>query len=386
VKPLTKSQRKKAAQEAAIRDQEVKKRTTKRSRTWLAVGLTGIVATAIFFPVGMLIGKDLALIPPKVVSVPPTIKVIPQAHPDENTLDLGHLLSLTPSQLQGIDIAVLNLACSKGLPGCEDLNISTARQELDQWAAHVQAEIIRNHHLFTDNPDAYNNSESYFKALMMTTVLQQDMGIHYNLERMKDWDFTHGENVLLNGLVGSLREGTCSSLPVLYVAVGRRLGWPLYLVATRGHCFVRWESADGKVRFNIEGSGMGMSAYSDEFYQHWPYELTRDDESSGMYLRSMSSCEEFANFLMERGNILEALKRMPEAEMAYAQAHALIPGHAMFFGNLAIAADKERMMASGLLDPNNPQNPYRNKYPPPYVLEPPKQVQVDTVHDGTTAQ
>ncbi len=27
--------------------------------------------------------------------------------------------------------------------------------------------------------------------------------------------------------------GTCASLPVLYVAIGRRLGWPLYLVGAK---------------------------------------------------------------------------------------------------------------------------------------------------------
>ena len=33
----------------------------------------------------------------------------------------------------------------------------------------------------------------------------------------------------------ALARGTCSSLPVLQVAVGRRLGYPLKLVTTKGH-------------------------------------------------------------------------------------------------------------------------------------------------------
>jgi hypothetical protein len=43
---------------------------------------------------------------------------------------------------------------------------------------------------------------------------------------------------------------------VLYVAIGRRLGYPLKLVECKGHLFVRWE--DAKERFNIEGTSRGL--------------------------------------------------------------------------------------------------------------------------------
>jgi len=80
-------------------------------------------------------------------------------------------------------------------------------------AEHVRSETIRNYHLFTDHPEKYANSESFFKAVMMVVVLKEDMGVHYNDARMKDGDFTHGEDFLMYGLVGHLREGTCSSMP-----------------------------------------------------------------------------------------------------------------------------------------------------------------------------
>lgn len=43
---------------------------------------------------------------------------------------------------------------------------------------------------------------------------------------------------------------------MLYVAIGRRLGYPLKLVECKGHLFVRWE--DAKERFNIEGTSRGL--------------------------------------------------------------------------------------------------------------------------------
>ena len=53
-----------------------------------------------------------------------------------------------------------------------------------------------------------------------------------------DGFFADARDVFLHGLTGPERRGTCSSLPVLHVAVGRRLGYPLKLVTTKGHQFV----------------------------------------------------------------------------------------------------------------------------------------------------
>ena len=55
----------------------------------------------------------------------------------------------------------------------------------------------------------------------------------------------------------NLPRGTCSSMPVLYIAIGRRLGYPLKIVTTKAHLFIRWESA--AERFDLEGTGRGMS-------------------------------------------------------------------------------------------------------------------------------
>lgn len=149
---------------------------------------------------------------------------------------------------------------------------------------------------------------------MMITVLQQDFGVHYNLKRMQDLSMAHGEDVFITGLLGALREGTCSSMPVLYVAVGRRLQYPVFLVSTRGHFFARWDSPDGRVRFNIEATANGMTCHPDSFYASWPYKLSDEELKSGSYLRDFTSADEFAVFMELRGNVLDAIGCLPEAE------------------------------------------------------------------------
>ena len=82
-------------------------------------------------------------------------------------------------------------------------------------------------------------------------------------------------------------------MPVMYVAVGRRLGYPLKLVQTRGHLFARWDDPDGKCfgfpeTFNVEGAGEGIASYDDEHYKTWPEPWTEIDEAEGWYLKSMT--------------------------------------------------------------------------------------------------
>ena len=68
-------------------------------------------------------------------------------------------------------------------------------------------------------------------------------------------------------------------MPVLYVAVGRRRGYPLKLVEAPTHLFFRWEDPDGErfnvpEVFNVEGTGHGISFHPDDYYRIWPREWT----------------------------------------------------------------------------------------------------------------
>ena len=131
------------------------------------------------------------------------------------------------------------------------------------------------------------------------------------------------------------RTGTCSSLPVLQVAVGRRLGYPLKLVTTKGHLFVRWEGAGE--RFNIEAAGQGVNRFTDDYYRHWPWEITPAEEAAEGYLKSLTPPEELAVFLSIRGMCLRETGRLPEAAQTFGAAARLAPacrGYAVMLAQL----------------------------------------------------
>ena len=254
---------------------------------------------------------------------------------------LRPLLALTTNDLAGVDIALVNLLCAEGLPQAGGITPQEAKHTLDEWAKRVASETERNFHQFRENPAGFNNSEAYYRMLAMVTVLQQDFGVHYNAAHIQSPDFSDSRDLFLCGILGPKREGTCLSMPVLYVAVGRRLGYPLKLVTTKAHVFARWESADGKERLNLEGTNQGLNCFPDEYYLRWPVAMSEAESREGGYLKSLSAAEELAVFLSARGHCLEVNGRLAEAQLAQAQAHVLAPQSPVYLAFLAGAVRKE---------------------------------------------
>jgi len=177
----------------------------------------------------------------------------------------------------------------------------------------------------------FEHSEGYFRMLMMSVVLAEDFQIQYNPQRiatpgeaaLDDGFFADARDVLLHGLLGPRRMGTCSSMPVLYVALGRRLGYPLKLVTTKGHLFVRWDGPTE--RFNLDATGQGLNRHDDEYYRHWPFPVTNAEIQEHGYLKSLDAAEELAVFLSIRGHCLEQAGRYAEAINSYEHAVRLRP-------------------------------------------------------------
>ena len=239
---------------------------------------------------------------------------------------LDDLLQMTPEQLASVDIAELNLLCATGLPGGENIDISRCLRKLDEWATKVRADTER--HLYRAHDpkwaDHYKHSENWLRAEFLAQVLQEDCGVHYNMERMRNIDFTKSKDLFIHGMIDDTNGGTCTSMPVLYVAVGRRLGYPLKLVQTKAHVFVRWD--DGKECFNIETTSNGGAAgYPDDYYRTWPEKWTDAEANANRYLISLSPAEELAQFMANRGHCLLDNGRAKEAFDAYAVAQKLAP-------------------------------------------------------------
>ncbi len=241
---------------------------------------------------------------------------------------LKDLLALSPTQLLQVDIARMNLLCADGLRGSEKLNLEAMIARLDAWAVHVESETKGNFHRFAENPKEYDNSLPIYRMMMLATVLQQDFSTQYNPERAApqmrgEWEpderfFSDSRDVFIHGLIGDKHFGTCSSLPVLYVAMAQRLGYPVNLAAANGHLYVRYE--DGADHLNIEATGIGFSTHPDEYYRQWPRPLSEEEVNTYGKLRPKTNAECLGAFLSIRAGVLTSARRFDEAAEAWAEA------------------------------------------------------------------
>ena len=229
----------------------------------------------------------------------------------------------------GADPALLNLLCA---PGVSQTELDAYLKTLDEWATAIGDNTRRNHHRYQENPKEFA-SEAEWKLAMMCTVLGQDFKVRYDpalntttqINSSNQQFFAKSAPVFISGCLGPERTGTCASLPVLYVALGRRLGYPMHLVAAKSHLFARWDDGQG-TRVNLEAANAGgFTSHPDSHYRAWPFPITSDEEKAGGYLLNLDATRMLAIFLCTRALCLEAAQQPAEAARAAAAAYRIAP-------------------------------------------------------------
>ena len=246
---------------------------------------------------------------------------------------------------QRYDVAELSLICAVGLPGTEKMDIPFCLGTISQWAevvAYHNSKLFR--HL-SQRPQDYYFSEAYFRSICLITTLQRDFGVRYNpAKEPHDAVFEPADSFLFGIIQGD--GGTCGTLPVLYTAIGRRLGYPLKLVEAKGglarHYFVRWDDPKKGEQFNIEASGRGMSCPPDDYYRKGLYALSPADEARGGFLKSQSPQGELAGLLAQRHYYLDRLGHHRKAAAAMSWASALAPKNNFYRHSLLQSLDSWR--------------------------------------------
>lgn len=247
----------------------------------------------------------------------------------------------TDEELRQQDLAELNLACAIGLPNTE-VNVVACRDTLNKWTEAVIAATERLLPKFLQNPEKYENALGKFKMLVLVTVLQRDFGVSYNMAFMKgEYDGRNSRNILLHGILGGF-GGTCVTMPMLYLIVGRRLGYPLFLAEAKEHYFLRWEG-DGE-RFNIEATTKGFSPRDDDYYLKFPKKLTDVELKKGNYLRNFTVREEIAACWTNRAGCFFEHLMLDHAVEAYRQAEQLAPNLPNIQGPLLIAVTAHQIL------------------------------------------
>jgi hypothetical protein len=292
-----------------------KNRLAARRRLWLA-GVVFIGASVASVAAIFVTARKDSIAP--ITAASPSVPLIP-ANPSGNALNITNpafptlvkIMGMSPEELAKVDIAVVNLRCAEGMPGAEKIDIAATLRQIDAMAARVKHETEAYAYNLDRHPERYGGVMGKYEMDMLTTVLQQDFNIHYDpamaaLEGKEgtpeDTFYDDARNLFINGLT-ERQMGTCSNLPVLYAAVARRLGYPVYLADASAHLYLKW--IEGSTKFNIEAtSAGGLNEESDDYYKHWPFPVTPQAEEEFHYFQPMSARDELASFLSMRSQML----------------------------------------------------------------------------------
>ena len=290
--------------------------------SWQPRFLFGCLVMGIYLVAGVATGQQ-----PSVAS----------SSPFQQPKTLAALLQVPADQLQNVEMARMNLLCAEGLVGSDQLDVEKDLAIIDQWAMQADQDLQRFTPLYHTHPEKFPDvhSESEWKMYVLFGFLRERQGIGYNPELKAIFAKGYGYiedhpdefrqdalDTFLNGIV-ERRMGVCSSLPAIFVAVGRRLGYPLYYVHTKGHSFVRWD--DGKERFNVETTRSFFTTPHDDYYERWPYRISKQDQADFGYLKNQTPQQMLAGFLQDRCACLYASGRVREGNQAFEVAAALVP-------------------------------------------------------------
>lgn len=182
------------------------------------------------------------------------------------------LVEMPERDLERVDIARMNLICARAAFQGNKPDLDECLRLVDTWAERVRCEEVRCRRLFERNPVRYDNSYAKFKAVNLVLTIKEDFNCRYQWRLIDSGAmdevhsprfFRNPDDVFITGLLYR-RRGTCASYSALIAALGRRLGYPIYLKMSYGHLFCYWD--DGLERFNLDTNGFGADTPSNEYY------------------------------------------------------------------------------------------------------------------------
>ncbi len=128
-----------------------------------------------------------------------------------------------------------------------------------------------------------------------------------------DLHVTKLSNKFINGYIAT-KKGSCITMPMLYVILGERLGFPIYASRLPYHFFVRYlpEQEIPKFHENVEATN-GGSYVSNKRYQK---DLLVPDKAikNGVYLRTLTKKEYIASLLLINSNEWIVRKNLDKAK------------------------------------------------------------------------
>ena len=128
-----------------------------------------------------------------------------------------------------------------------------------------------------------------------------------------DLHTTRLSNKFINGYIAT-KKGSCITMPLLYVILGERLGWPIHPVRSAKHFFIRYLNDQSVPNFqeNIEATN-GGGYLSNKQYQE-DVLIPEKAIKNGVFLKTLPKKEYLASLLLTNANEYIASKNIDKAK------------------------------------------------------------------------
>lgn len=246
--------------------------------------------------------------------------------PDVYCPTLWQMLDLSDDELEHVDLVAMNLAVARAIPALVELDTGRYVAVVNDWTMQFSQLLQGAEQRFHKSPQQWKNDIQFFRIGMLAGYMGKYLGLGYIPgQRHVDavW-YTNPSDLFLNGLIDT-KHGTCANLPVLHVAMARRLGWPVSLACVHSHFISRFD--DGKVVYNIEATDIDRGGFAegpDELYLQ-KYNLSEKAISSGSDLRNLTAREMLGVFVALRARHYSDTNQLTQADSEFALSRHLFP-------------------------------------------------------------
>ncbi|MEW5816916.1 MAG: transglutaminase family protein [Spirochaetota bacterium] len=148
-----------------------------------------------------------------------------------------------------------------------------------------------------------------YRVRALNTYLYKIFGMGYDLDDPYVKDI---RNRYINGILDT-RKGSCVSMPLLYLSVAQRLGYPVYAVSVPQHCFLRYVDMGLKMQ-NIEATGGGGFSPDEEYAA--TLQISKEALAHGTYLRTLTH-REYLGLLIQQNGIYWGMHDENEKAIEY---------------------------------------------------------------------
>lgn len=268
---------------------------------------------------------------------------------------LAEMVALTDDDLSAVDPVVMNIVVAKGIPSLANLDVGRYIALADQWAGNLRRRMPMLEENFHKQPGKWNNDLAIFRLGLVCQFLDVAIGIGYREEfvNLKEHLYTNPSDLFLNGVMDT-RRGTCASMAILNVVIGRRVGLPVFLATAASHFLCRYE--DGAAVYNIESTDTGNGTFSaaDDTLQMSYMNVPVIAQKCGSDFKSATPREMLGLFVGLRARHLDDIACVAEAEQDYLLARYLFPQNRYLYERQTAASVR---CSLGRFDPHEQGHP-----------------------------